>query len=83
MRVISLNISSTLSSLEFIGLTFTINISITKLDNYIYEICNNGEEVMNTITIAKNSLLNKNNKVNNIEELIDVSIFKYKLLNLS
>jgi hypothetical protein len=76
MRVISLKISSAFRSLVFNGVTFTINISIPKLDNYINDIYNNGEEVMNTITIAKNSLLNKNIKVSKIEEFIEVSMFR-------
>ena len=83
MSVISLNISSALRTLVFNGATFTMKISIPKLDNCIYDICNKGEEVMKTMTIAKNSLLNKNNTVNNIDEFIDVSIFKYRLLYLS
>ena len=83
MSVISLNISSPFSKLEFIGPTFTMKINITKLDNYIYDICSNGEEVIKTMTIAKNSLLNRNNNVSNIEEFMDVSIFKYRLLYLN
>ena len=76
ISVISLNISSALRSFEFNGFTFTIYISIPKLNNYIYDICNNGEEVIKTIIMAKNNLLNKNNKVRNIEEFIDVSMFR-------
>ncbi len=83
MRVISLNISSAFSILSFIGRTFTKKISIAKLVNYMYDIYSNGEEVMNTMTIAKNSLLNRNSNVRNIEEFIDVSMFRYRLLNLN
>ena len=35
--------------------------------NCIYDICNNGEELKNTIVKAKKSLLNKNSKVSKIE----------------
>ncbi len=83
MRIISLKISRTFRNTLFNGLTFTKNNNIPKLDNCIYDICNKGDELMKTITIAKNSLLNRKNKVSNIDELIDVSMFKYRLLKRS